>query len=251
MHFTSNSRERMTSLRFIHFSHLGQRGLRGSVGGSAGVSGSCASSSTFSSVISRTENRLLLSNRAHGSPAAGYKILYTNWRFCFIRCLHGCYVFGGKLILQFPFYLVRVHVLDIEMEVALLCPMSGPSATPAGVGGGLGLPCRVYVHRDRVTRGWVGVGEVCGRHSRDGLGHCQRAARSRSRDIGLSVRDVECLVCRAVLIHLDCKMEPGFWVCIRRPSVCHPCEGRRDPMVKASAELDHDGFQVSVSGIVN
>ena len=36
--------------------------LGGSVGGSAGVSGSCVSSSTFGSVISRTENQLLLSN---------------------------------------------------------------------------------------------------------------------------------------------------------------------------------------------
>ena len=62
MHFASSSREQMTSLRFIYFSHLGQCGLQGSVGGSAGVSGSCASSSIFSSVISRTENRLLLSN---------------------------------------------------------------------------------------------------------------------------------------------------------------------------------------------
>jgi len=62
MHFASSSREWMTSLRFIRFSHLGQHGLRGSVGGSVGVSGSCASSTTFGSVISRTENRLLLSN---------------------------------------------------------------------------------------------------------------------------------------------------------------------------------------------
>jgi len=62
MHFTSSSRERMTSLRFIRFSHLGRRGLRGSVGGSVGVLGFCASSSIFGSIISRTENRLLLSN---------------------------------------------------------------------------------------------------------------------------------------------------------------------------------------------
>jgi len=81
----------------------------------------------------------------------GYKILYTNWRFHFIWCLHGCYVLGGKLILQFPLYLVRVHVSDVKTEVALLCPMSGLSAMPAGVGSGLGLPCHVYVCRDRVT----------------------------------------------------------------------------------------------------
>jgi len=62
MHFASSSRERMTSLRFIHFSHLGRRGLWGLVGGSAGVSDSCASSSISGLVISRTENQLLLSN---------------------------------------------------------------------------------------------------------------------------------------------------------------------------------------------
>jgi len=57
-----SSRELMTSFRFICFSHLGWHGLRGSVGGSAGMSDSCASSSIFGSIISRMENRLLLSN---------------------------------------------------------------------------------------------------------------------------------------------------------------------------------------------
>jgi len=137
------------------------------------------------------------------------------------------------------------------MEVAFLCPMSSLSAVPAGVGSGLGLPCRVYVHQDRVTQGWVGVGKARGGRSWDRSGHCQRAVRSGSQDIGLSVRDVERLVCLAVLIHPDCETEPGFQVRIRRSSVCHSHKGRRDPMVKASAELDHDGFRVGVSRIIN
>jgi len=78
-----------------------------------------------------------------------------------------------------------------------------------------------------------------------------QSGRVRTQDIGLLVRDVERLVCHAVLIHLDCETEPGFWVRIRRSSLCHSCEGHRDPTVKALAELDHDGFWVSVSGIVN
>jgi len=129
--------------------------------------------------------------------------------------------------------------------------MSSLSTTPAGVGSGLGLLCCTYVHRDRVTQGQVGVGEACSRCSWDRLGHRQRVARSRSQDIGLLVRDVEHLICYAVLIHPDCEMEPGFRVCIRRSSICHSCKGCRDPTVKASVELDHNGFQVGVSGIVN
>jgi len=54
-----------------------------------------------------------------------------------------------------------------------------------------------------------------------------------------------------VLVYPDCETEPGFQVCIRRPSECHPCESRRDSAVKASAELDYDGFRVGVSRIVN
>jgi len=65
------------------------------------------------------------------------------------------------------------------------------------------------------------------------------------------VRDVESLVCCAVLVYPDCETEPGFRVCIRRPSEHHPCESRRDSAVKASVELDYDGFRVGVSRIVN
>jgi len=90
--------------------------------------------------------------------------------------------------------------------------MSSLSTAPASVRSGLGLLCRVYVHWDGVTWGQVGVGEARGRHSRDGLGYCQRAVCGGSRDIQLSVRDVECLVCCAILIHPDCEMEPGFRV---------------------------------------
>jgi len=133
---------------------------------------------------------------------------------------------GGNLILQFPFYLVRVHVLDVKTEVAFLCPMSGLSAVPASVRSGLGLPRCIYVHRDRVTQGQVGVGKARDRHGWDGSGYCQRAVHTGSRDIGLSVRDVEHLVCHVVLIHPDCEVEPGFRVHIQRSSICHSREGR-------------------------
>jgi len=138
-----------------------------------------------------------------------------------------CYVLGGKLILQFPFYLIRVHVSDVETEVAFLFPMSGLSAALASVRSGLGLPRHVYVYQDRVTQGQVGVGEARDGHGWDRSGYCQRVVCTRSWDIGLLVRDMECLICHAVLIHLDCKAEPGFRVCIQRSSVCHSHEGRR------------------------
>jgi len=69
MHFGPSLREWMTSLHFINFSHLGQRSLQGLVGGSVDISeDSCASSSTFSSATSRTENQLLFSNGCMAHP---------------------------------------------------------------------------------------------------------------------------------------------------------------------------------------
>ena len=65
------------------------------------------------------------------------------------------------------------------------------------------------------------------------------------------MKDMESLVCRVVLVYPDCETEPGFWVCIRRPSECHPCESRRDSAVETSAELDYDSLGVGVSGIIN
>jgi len=84
-------------------------------------------------------------------------------------------------------------------------------------------------HWDRVTWGRVGVGEAWGGCSRDRLVYRQRVVRSRSRDIGLSVRDVEHFVCHVVLIHPDCEAEPGFRVRIRRPSICHFRECKGNP----------------------
>jgi len=95
------------------------------------------------------------------------------------------------------------------------------------------------------------VGELRGRCSRDRSGYRQRAVHGRSQRVGLSVRDVESLVCCTVLVYPDCEKEPGFQVCIGRPSKCHPCESRQDSAVKASVELDYNGFRVGVSGIVN
>ena len=91
----------------------------------------------------------------HGSPAAGYKILYAKFLLFFNRGFHGCDILGGKLILQLSLQLVRIHVSDVEAEVTLLCPMSGFSTMSAGVGSGFGLSCRIYVHRDRIDWGWV------------------------------------------------------------------------------------------------
>jgi len=56
------------------------------------------------------------------------------------------------------------------------------------------------------------VGEVQDRCSQDRLGYRQGAVHGGSRDVGLSVRDMESLICHAVLIHPDCKTEPAFWV---------------------------------------
>jgi len=74
---------------------------------------------------------------AHSSPAAGYKILYAKFLLSFDRGFRGCNILGGKLILQLSLQLIRIHVSDVEAEVALLCPVSGFSATSAGVGSGL------------------------------------------------------------------------------------------------------------------
>jgi len=93
--------------------------------------------------------------RAHGSPAAGYKILYAQFFLSFDRGFRGCDIFGSKLILQLSLQLICIHVSDVEAEVALLRPVSGFSATSAGVGSGFGLSCRIYVHQDRIARGWV------------------------------------------------------------------------------------------------
>ena len=79
---------------------------------------------------------------AHSSPAAGYKILYAKFLLSFNRGFHGCDILGGKLILQLSLQLVRIRVLDVKAEVPLLRPVSGFSATLAGVGSGFGLSCR-------------------------------------------------------------------------------------------------------------
>jgi len=92
---------------------------------------------------------------AHGSPAAGYKILYTKFLLSFDRGFRGCDILGGKLILQLSLQLICIHVSDVEAEVALLRPVSGFSTMSAGVGSGFGLLCRVYVHRDRIAWGRV------------------------------------------------------------------------------------------------
>jgi len=140
---------------------------------------------------------------------------------------------------------------DIKTEVAFLRPMSGFSAVLASVRSGLGLPCCVYVHWNRITRGRVGVGKAWGRCSWGGSGYRQRAVHSRSRDVGLLVREMKSLICHVVLIHPDCKTEPAFWVGIRRPSECHSCEGCRDsavgPVTGTRVWLDGYGYRSTQS----
>ena len=181
---------------------------------------------------------------AHSSPAAGYKILYTKFLLFFDRGFRRCDILGGELILQLSFQLVCIHVSDVEAEVALFCPVSCFSATLASVGSGLGLSHHVYVHRNGVAWCRVGVGEACGGCGRqDGSRYCQRAVHGGSRDEHLSVGNMKSLICGAVLIHSDCKAEPGLGIRIQRSFICHSCQGRRDSAIKALAELDYDGFR--------
>jgi len=85
----------------------------------------------------------------------GYKILYAKFFLSFNRGFHRCDILGSKLILQLSLQLLRIHVSDVEAEVTLLCLVSSFSAMSAGVGSGFGLPCCIYVHRDRIAWGWV------------------------------------------------------------------------------------------------
>jgi len=187
----------------------------------------------------------------HGSPAGGYKILYTNWRFRLFRCFHGCYILGGELVLELRLELVCIHVSDVEVEVAVLHPVSGLSAVSAGVGSGLSLPGHVYVHRDGIAQRWVGVGKACGRSSLSGSGGHRNAAYAGSRKVGLSVGGVEGFVRGTVLVHSDGKTEPGFGIRVCGSPVGHPGKGRQDSAVEASAEFHHNCFQVGVARVLN
>ena len=187
----------------------------------------------------------------HGSPAAGYKILYTNWRFHLFRCFHGCYILGGELVLELCLELVCIHVSDVEAEVAVLRPVSGLSTVSAGVGSGLSLPGCVYVHRDRIAQRRVGVGKACGRSSLSGSGGHRNAAYAGSRKVGLSVGGVEGFIRGAVLVHSDGKTEPGFGIHVCGSPVGHPGKGRRDSAVEVSAEFHHNHFRVGLAGVLN
>ena len=98
------------------------------------------------------------------------------------------------------------------MEVAFLCPMSGLSTVLASVGSDLGLPCRVYVHRDGIAQGRVGVGKACGRSSLSQSGGHRNVAYAGSRKVGLLVEGVEGFVHGAVLVHPNSKAEPDFGI---------------------------------------
>jgi hypothetical protein len=64
------------------------------------------------------------------------------------------------------------------------------------------------------------------------------------------VGGLESLVGGVVLVHLDSKVEPGFWICIRWSSGCHSCKSSGYPPVKSSVEFHHDGFGVGVPRII-
>jgi hypothetical protein len=64
------------------------------------------------------------------------------------------------------------------------------------------------------------------------------------------VGGLESLIGSAVLVHLDSKVEPGFWICIRWSSGCHSCKSSRYLLVESSAEFHHDGFGIGIPGII-
>jgi len=188
---------------------------------------------------------------AHGSPAVGYKILYTNWRFCLFQCFHGCYILGGELVLELRLHLVCVHVSDVEAEVTVLRPVSGLSAASAGVRSGLSLLGRVYVHWDGIARRRVGVGKACGRSSLSGSGGHPNAAYAGSRKVGLSVGGVEGFIRGMVLVHPDGKVESGFGIRVCRSPITHSHKGCQDLTVEALAEFHHNCFWVRVARVLN
>jgi len=89
--------------------------------------------------------------------------------------------------------------------------MAGGSASATGVGSGSGFARGVNVHRDRVSRRWSRVSEAgwgdngdSGEQTRGG------GARHRSSDDGGTVRGLESFIGRAVLVHEDSEVIPGF-----------------------------------------
>jgi hypothetical protein len=62
---------------------------------------------------------------------------------------------------------------------------------------------------------------------------------------------LEGLIGGVVLVHLDGKVEPGFWVCIRWLSGCHSRKSGGYPLVKSSAEFHHNGFGVGIPRIIH
>ena len=65
------------------------------------------------------------------------------------------------------------------------------------------------------------------------------------------MRGLESFVGRAVLVHADSEVIPGFRISVRWSSESHPCESGGYPSVEPSAEFDHDCFRVGVPRVVN
>ena len=76
-------------------------------------------------------------------------------------------------------------------------------------------------------------------------------ARHWSSDDGGTVRSLESFVGRAVLVHEDSEVVPGFWLSVRWSAESHSRKSGGYPSVESSAELDDDCFRVGVPRIVN
>jgi len=111
------------------------------------------------------------------------------------------------------------------VEVAVLRPVSGLSAALAGVGSGLCLPGRVYVHQDGIAWQRVGVGKACSRSRLSGSGGYRNVAYAGGWKVGLPVGGVKGFIRGAVLVHSDGKTEPGFGIRVHGSPVGHSPKG--------------------------
>jgi hypothetical protein len=92
------------------------------------------------------------------------------------------------------------------------------------------------------------------------MGKSGRKWQAKDRGIGAGCRTggascmvggLESLVGSMVLVHLDSKVEPGFQICIRWSSRCHSCKSGGYLPVESSAEFHHNGFGISIPGIIH
>src|SRR6266511_1376512 len=103
---------------------------------------------------------------AHNSPAAWYKILkvYTIEDFIILLSIRFGYVLSSQPILELLLNLPIVHVMNIEVVFAVLCPVSSLPTASAHIWEGLHLPCHINIHGNWVA--WHG-GRVCKAQRKD------------------------------------------------------------------------------------